>query len=241
MATADEQLALEYLSREYLLHINMIGPITRGTALILYTADNGVMIKETASGAFMISASSPDIGRRLVKEAYEMEPDAEMFLVHQSFMREILKEHHPRANFREVLTAAYLSTDRLPTIPEMSIQTLDDNSVDIIMRHYSLGPSEEYIRGRIAAKDLFGAFVEGEMIGFGGIHAEGSLGMLEIFEEYRRMGYATSVAGFGVNLQLDRGLVPFSCVKVENTPSIYMHKKLGFTMSDSSVWWLLLS
>lgn len=80
----------------------------------------------------------------------------------------------------------------LPVSKEIEIRQLDISYTEEILAHYHLG-SEEYIKERLLNGCMFGAFVEGKMAGFIGTHIEGSIGMLEVYEEYRRRGIAESL------------------------------------------------
>ena len=55
---------------------------------------------------------------------------------------------------------------------------------------------EGYVTERLRAGVMIGAFVDGRLAGFAGIHSEGSMGMLEVFEPFRRqgIGYALEIA-----------------------------------------------
>ena len=230
----DEREALEYLQKDLLHNIGMIGPIKRGTAQILHVCDDGVMLRDRVSDAVMLSVSAYETGAMLLEQI----PSAKLYLVHQGFMLDDLKAKVRLSDAHEDFTAVYLRGEPLPVRSDMSIVPLDVSALDLVQRNYGVKVGADYLRGRLEASALFGAFVEGELVGFGGEHEEGSLGMLVILEPYRRMGYAASLVGFGVNRQLERKLTPFSCIGVDNAASIEMHKKLGFTVSSERVWWI---
>jgi len=67
---------------------------------------------------------------------------------------------------------------------------------------------------------------------------EGSIGLLEIFPEYRRLGYGTALESFLVNQMLEKGQVPFGLIEVNNKNSIDLQNKLGFKISEDKVYWL---
>ncbi|MCL2853494.1 MAG: GNAT family N-acetyltransferase [Defluviitaleaceae bacterium] len=234
MNNTPEQQALEYLKRNLLHNIGMIRPLERGTAQVLYSGDDGVMLRDTVSDAIMQSVSTYEAGSRLLEQM----PGAKLYLIHQDFMLDDFNAKVNMPNVFENFTAAYLSPDPLPTIADMSVKQLDVSDFDVVEKNYGVRVGDEYLIGRFEAGALFGAYVDGEMVGFGGEHEEGSMGMLVILDQHRRKGYAASLVGFGVNRLLEHGLTPFSCVGVDNLASIEMHKKLGFTISSDSVWWL---
>ena len=234
MKNVAEQKALEYLRRDLLHNIGMVRPVERGTAEVLYAGDDGVMLRDTVSDTIMQSVSTYETGAKLLAQM----PSAKLYLVHQDFMLDDLKAKVRLSNALEDFTAVYLRSEPLPVRGDISIVPLDVSALDQVQRNYGVKVGEDYLRGRLEAGALLGAFVEGELVGFGGEHEEGSLGMLVILEQFRRMGYAASLVGYGVNRQLERKLTPFSYIGVDNYASIEMHKKLGFTVSADRVWWV---
>ena len=72
-------------------------------------------------------------------------------------------------------------------VPECDFRVLDSSHFDAIMSSYNLA-DEEDIRRHLEAGDIIGAYVDGQLAGYVGFHSEGSMGMLHVFEEYRRHG-----------------------------------------------------
>ena len=87
--------------------------------------------------------------------------------------------------------------------------------------------------------DTFGAFVGGALAGFIGTHAEGSMGMLEIFPEYRRRGLGCALEAGLIRRLLERGEIPFCQVIEGNEASMRLQEKLGMTFSDEPVYWMV--
>ena len=50
--------ALKYLDKNKLLYMGIIEPIRKNTADILYAGEDGVLIKEKNSGAYMIAVDN---------------------------------------------------------------------------------------------------------------------------------------------------------------------------------------
>ncbi|MCL2617112.1 MAG: GNAT family N-acetyltransferase [Defluviitaleaceae bacterium] len=231
-----KQQALQYLASDNLHHIGMTYAINRGTAEIIYAGTDGVMLRETESLAIMQSVPSPDAGHRLFG-LIPTNPPPHLFLLHQGYMLEHFKTKFNMHKTNEDVPTIYRQ-QHLPTNPKMHIQPLNETHLGIIMQNYNLPVGEDYIKNRLAANALFGAYVDSELVGFAGEHAEGNLGMLVVLPKYRRQGHAASITAHGINRRLNQGLPPFSYVHVTNYPSLEMHKKLGFTISEKSVWWL---
>ena len=97
---------------------------------------------------------------------------------------------------------------------------------------------EDYLRSLLERGQLFGGFLNDTMVGFAGRHAEGSIGLLEIFPPYRRQGFATVLERYMINQELALGHIPFGQVLTDNAPSLALQRSLGMTLSDGTLYWL---
>jgi tRNA (guanine37-N1)-methyltransferase len=100
------------------------------------------------------------------------------------------------------------------------------------------------MRERIAAHELFGAFFasdvgEEKFAGFIGKYAEGSIGMLTVFPEYRRNKVALALETFMLNRDIEQGMTPYGQIIEDNTASLAVLEKLGGYVSKTPVFWLL--
>ena len=109
---------------------------------------------------------------------------------------------------------------------------------DTLMANYDFDLGREYLIGRINAGEVFGGYINGDLIGFAGIHEEGSVGLLKVLEQFRSKGYAIALASYAANHQLSQGITPFIQISTENKPSQALAKKLGFTISKEHIYWL---
>lgn len=228
------KIALNYLTKNPLLHMGMLMPIKRGTSNIIYAGNDGVLLKETVSGAFMLSAGTFETGIRLIK----LIDNGQLFALHQDFMVDIFKETYQTANILKNVQAVYFLGKRLPVPDGIVIKPLDKCYIDIIAEHYHVNIGREYIENRIKTGALFGGFVDGTLCGFIGTHEEGGIGLLEVFKPYQNMGFGKALLSYMVNIFLDEGLTPFDQIGVDNAESIGLHKKLGFEISSDRVYWL---
>lgn len=117
------------------------------------------------------------------------------------------------------------------------IQPLDLSYEQTILSHYTMLP-EEIIRERLQHHMIYGGFKEEELIGFIGLHQEGSIGILEIFPEHQRKGYATQMELFMIKKQLLAGAIPYGQIDQYNKSSMELQRKLGMQLSDRTICWL---
>ena len=85
---------------------------------------------------------------------------------------------------------------------------------------------------------IFGIFENNKIAGFIGVHGEGSIGMLEIFPEYRRKGYGYILEAYVIEQLLDKGYVPYCHVVEGNDASYKLQEKLGFKKSSKPNIWI---
>jgi tRNA (guanine37-N1)-methyltransferase len=84
---------------------------------------------------------------------------------------------------------------------------------------------------------MFGIYDNNQLAGFIGVHSEGSIGMLEIFPEYRRRGFGYILEAFVIEKLLDLGYTPYCHVVEGNAPSYKLQEKLGYKKADKlSIW-----
>ena len=109
--------------------------------------------------------------------------------------------------------------------------------LDYVSEHYSYD-NRDYVEARINEGVMYGAFVEDRLVGFMGMHNEGSLGLLYVEEAYRRHGIAVSLESYVINITLEKGWTPYGHVIVGNEESFLLQEKLGLYRSDKTIWWL---
>ena len=226
--------ALKYLSKNPVLHMGMIVPIKRGTAQVLYANEDAVCLVETESGAYMLSASNYQTSVRLI----EIVPPEEMVTFHQEFMLEDLRARVIYSTLLENYQAVYFSHEPLPVSSILSLQAFDMSHFETVLEHYDIDVGAEYLENRIKAGELFGGYVNSQLVGFAGIHAEGSIGLLQVFKDFRGKGYGAALAAHMVNYQLSRGCVPFEQIGVGNSVSLALARNLGFSISSERMFWL---
>lgn len=90
----------------------------------------------------------------------------------------------------------------------------------------------------IDQKCMWGAFNNEELLGFIGIHSEGSIGLLEVLPQHRNKGVAQALQKHIINYCLTKNWVPFGQVFVDNKKSMNLQNKLRLSISKKSIFWL---
>lgn len=230
-----ERAALRFLMRSPLFHADMIAMISNGKPEVLMAGENGVLLRY--GSGYMMSALNSAAAEAMLG----MIPAAELLEVHQKFYVEEACQMYGLDNVIECRQASYTKKEPLPQVPSPAeIRPVGEDFLPFVMCHYTHADSngEDYLRGRLGSGDFFGAFVGGKPAGFIGMHEEGSIGLLEVLPEYRRRGIAAALAVFQTNRILAQGRVPFSQIEPGNAASFALHRRLGFEISQESIFWL---
>jgi ribosomal protein S18 acetylase RimI-like enzyme len=116
------------------------------------------------------------------------------------------------------------------------IRPLDDGYFDAVRSTYSHPEykTDDEIHELLRSGRMWGAFVEGELVGYIGEHPVGSMGMLEVFPDWRRQGWALALEATLINETLRRGETPWCEVYPDNKASIRLQRKLGLKVTPAN-------
>lgn len=226
--------ALAFLEINPLLHVGMIFPIKRGTAEILHAENDSVLLRELASGAYMLSACDPEKGQELLRPLGRRD----LFCVHQESAADWLAETYAFANRLACFQAAYTSGRRFAETETLDIRELGVEYLDTLYGHYHDYVGYEYLKRRLESGAIYGGFQNETLCGFVGTHEEGSIGILEVLEAYRGRSFGSALEKSMINRILEEGRTPFAQISIDNQTSINLQRKLGFEISSERVYWL---
>ena len=231
-----KEKALEYLSRDSVLYMAMISPIKTDSAEIIYAGAEGVFIREAESGVYMLAADSFDKGKKLLDEVVR----PAHICVYRKDIADYLYDKYGYRKYVKNLQAAYMKAEYVEiTSPDLDIQPLTPEHLGFVHEYYCEHLNRDYLKDRLRRGAIYGGYLQGELCGFAGVHADGSAGILKVIEKFRGQGLAPKLYGAVVNILLDRGGTPFSQIEHDNEASIGLHKKLGFEVSAEAVYRLI--
>ena len=228
-----KQQVIKRLSRDKRNNIHIIECLSRGLGEILYARGEDIVVYQRDDRICMVNAGTPEQGKELLKNCIPKE--AELFVTGQDFMKSLLEEsgYHTLFSCRQFL---YTERTQLP-VRHKDIRRLDMDSFSYVCEHYDKD-STSYIRDRLLAGVMYGAFTDDRLVGFIGMHSEGSLGMLYVDEAQHRQGLAASLVAYAVNRMLERGWTPYGHVITGNEASMRLQEKLGFYQAKNTFWWV---
>lgn len=229
-----EDLAFSYLQRDVLLHISMLESLRQRRADLLFSNPKGVLIRDRPSGVYLISATTADVLKQMLPRLDQ----PSQCVVYQKRWLDPIGRTFSLKNTMECRQAAYLQEDPLSEEPcGAELLPMDDSFLPFLRHHYT-AMDGDYLQDRLQAGAILGAFVNGCPAGFIGEHDEGSIGLLEVLPAYRRRGIAAALERRAANRLLSQGRVPFCNVVVGNEPSLRLQRKLGFSVSRKTIFWL---
>ncbi len=244
--------AYNRLAKNKLLHMDMLELIKRGNAVLLYDGVAGTLLKDKVSGLYTLTVQDKESGIKILNQVFG-EPKTEteiasgmpvsdkktvdLFVVHQEYMTDVIAERFGLEMWSGCFQYVYTKKESLPKI-DADIRRLDASYLDVVYAHYDLTDRDDILR-KLNNGKMYGIFVEDKLAGFAGEHEEGSMGMLEIFPEYRGQGLATALETDLINRTLHRGDTPYCQIREDNNESIRLQEKLGLYPAKEKIWWFM--
>lgn len=226
-------LALAFIHQHYDQRVHMAVAFARGQVQILHQSPEALLIMDHASGMPMLCADN----EQAALLALSAMPDKDVLLIDDMGMAPAIMERLGFSGHTACINVVYEGEPHKVDSP-LRLQALSvPQHAATIITHYHLHDEAE-IHQMIGEERLLGCFVGQDWVGFIGWHEENSMGLLHVFEQYRRRGYAHALEALQINLILSRGEIPFGQVIVGNEASLALQRKLGFRIADRPMGWL---
>ncbi|MBR5520595.1 MAG: GNAT family N-acetyltransferase [Oscillospiraceae bacterium] len=216
------------------LYISITSVMDRGTALVLENCEDGIFIKDTVSGLYMLACRRTDTAKQwLVKH----EGDYGVVVTFDSHAADFVKSRYGLCNTLECYQAVYAHTTAPQIKADLDVRNATKEDFDFVAAVYNKVSPEE-LKEIINRNQLFIATKDSRIIGFAGQHLEGSLGILEVMPEYRGNGYGKYLEVFMIDHMLKKGQKPFCQVETFNKISLELQKKLGYNITTEKVYFI---
>lgn len=255
------QQCKDILMKQKLLHIDMIELINRGRAVLCYENKLEFLLKDSGSGIFMYTNLNQEAeesfwdrvkGKRLedtsiLEEIFclvvHQEKDAQRASSVLKLNSRIYPCYQAVYTTKEKLPITGLyRMDQKPTEQGVVIHALSMADKDLVREYYDTVDSDAYVIERIQSGAMYGAYrIEQDkeiLLGFIGMHSEGSIGMLTVLPQYRGMHIGKALETYLINEELNLGYIPYGQVKPGNEVSMKLQKSLGLYFSKTPVYWV---
>lgn len=163
--------------------------------------------------------------------------DCKLICLHQEFLYEMARDKFCFNEQLQVRQYGYFGELIPERETEMRIEPIQEKDLSIVLDQYHVYSMDELI-WLMNREYLFGGYVENELVGFVGIHPEGSLGLLKVLDEHLRKGYGKQLEIFITNHVIKKGWIPFGQVAKGNQASIALQSSLGVIPSDNWIYWM---
>ncbi len=229
-----KEQALLYLEQNPLLFADMKECILKGDAEIYHASEKGVFLRDIPSNIYMHAGE-----KEILCVAREKIATTSGWLVsHGDGSEQAVEEVYPVLRKTRCFQVVYETEDRLDEGNELYFQKATEKELAVIVENYDKESPENLKKLQQSGK-IICAFQksDGAFVGFIGRHPEGSMGLLLIFPEFRRKGYAYHLEGRLMNEILDEGRLPYAHIIDDNEQSLALQKKLGFTQANEKIVW----
>ncbi len=227
MTNERRQAAVRFLERDYMWHVDMLEALRRGRGETIFFEGQTVLIRRNDEPAsYLLTSEGPDAA----EAAFAGLAAPRAVIARGPGVSERMEELFGLACVFTGANVAYLKQDRLAwDCPGLIIRPFRVEELSAFSAHYTR-EDEDQAREHIRRGELFAAEYEGRLAGFMGLHTDGSMGLLQVFPEYRKLGIGRAIEIFFINFCLDRGWVPYGQVRCDNEASFSLQEHLGMTV-----------
>lgn len=223
-----EQAVRSWVSRDPAGYGYLLDFYRRG-ARVCYAGEDGLVLKNDGFDICYAggTAFSPEL------------EESKLVLVEDRALAERLAARDARLEIMECVQCMYLKKEPpRAERPGVVLRPLTQEDLGFVLENYHHpGAFAEHIRGRIA-EGMLGAEIDGRPAGFIGVHEEGAMGLLEVLPEFRRRGVAEVLEAALIKRLLEQGFLPYAQVRIGNTASEALQKKLGLTFDSRTLYWI---
>lgn len=216
------------ISKDYPLYIDMFYALEEGID-ILESTDHTLLLRLKAWPLYYLLTDDE-------KEAIEIISNYEINYI--IVRNEIIEKYFLKKGFEESKCfQAYYDGEPFKLNNDIDIKKPNRYDLLEIGKTYNLGGLDAIMEAD-NNDDLFAAYKDKKLIGYVGIHGDGSMGMLYVFNDYRNKGYGSKLEKFVINLQLERKHPPYGQVIHDNFKSLSLQKKLNMKISNGYIYWM---
>ncbi|MEF2802621.1 MAG: hypothetical protein U0N22_12090, partial [Acutalibacter sp.] len=158
--------AQSYLERDPLRYMDMLEPIRRGMVEVTALREDGVLLYNLPGELYMLAADSVESAQALCAGVGEME----LAVAHSRETGEYLQKRYGIARCQGCTQAAYLGKEPFPVAQDVEIRPLGQEAFSVVFANYHSFSDPKYIRERLDAGVMRGAFAQGQLLGFIGMH-----------------------------------------------------------------------
>lgn len=207
--------------------------LRRGSGEIIAKRDDALLIRDRVSGAYFLACEDAAAGIPLLDRIGH---GADLLMVSDAAIGNAAFERYGFSEKTECFQVVYYG-EKPPCSAALTVRTADMGDLPMLTESYQLISPEE-LEEVVRRQGVLLGYEEDRLVGFIGEHLEGSMGLLYVFPDYRRRGFAAMLQTQLIARTLERGFLPFGQVEKSNRASLALQQKLGMTCSDDLIVWM---
>ena len=208
--------------------------LRRGSGEILEERDDAILVRDSVSGACFLGCEDAAAGMPLLERLIGQ--DCDLLMVSDYALGTAAFERFGFSEKLECYQVAYYG-EKPAAGGELTFRAADEHDLALLTENYRRISPEELERV-VERKTVLLGFFRDRLVGFVGEHLEGSMGLLYVFEEYRRRGFGAALQRQLIAKTLEEGYIPFGQVEGGNLASLRLQRKIGMTQSENRIVWM---
>lgn len=221
----------KFINGENALYADMRAAMKEGRAEIVYDSETALLLRETVCDVHFLAVQSAQDAEKLLRDLREKDP---VVVLHGKALFDIAEKLGYEVD--PPCCQAMYTGSPLPVGGELTLRHPDEADFETVDANYHLINGAE-LHKDFAKPEFLGGYLCGKLVGFAGLHSEGSMGLLTVLPDYRRRGFAQQIYSALINSQLEKGRIPYAQIYTDNINSLNLQKKLGFTLSSDVIAW----
>ncbi|MCR4622713.1 MAG: GNAT family N-acetyltransferase [Clostridiales bacterium] len=214
-------------------HLGIDHVLRRGSGEIIADMENALLVRDSVSGAYMLACEDMILGLSLIDRHCS---DCSLLMASNHALGLAAFERYGFSGKLECYQVAYYGEKPSLSSP-LTFRAAEIDDLDMLKANYDLLSAEE-LEQLVKRRSILLGYYHSRLVGFIGEHLEGSMGILYVFPEYRRRGFACALQSHLIASKMDRGFIPFGQVEKDNAGSLRLQNKLGMTISDRLIVWM---
>lgn len=228
--------AESFLKKHPVTYAGVLEVLNRNTYEVYEDEEDGICVRDTVSEILFIVCDDREKAytwyEKHCRDTYEL------VTVWDESVSERICKYHPMDVMMTVHQYAYMKAKPPVVNRTLRIEQACEDDIPFIMSRYDRLEEWE-IRKIIEMGNLYIGYEGDEPVGFIGCHLEGSMGLLEVFPQYRRKGYASQLESFLIEKLMNSGHLCFGQVEIGNEASVSLQESLGLTVDERIQYWLI--
>ena len=249
-----------FIKKDPTLYADVADMIRTRKCRFIYAQDDGIFFQDDdgfyENGTFVLAAKDEAAARKIIllcPEEYGKIKESAL-VCHGEKQADFCRDFFGFDRITKCYQVTYTPPAPLPLKGALRFEKAGEKQLPTIIDTYAL-ESPDSLKKLVAAKKINAAYAaetaggeenkageNGEtrenFVGYIGQHPEGSMGLLLIFPEYRRHGYAEELESYQINEIIAEGRTPYAHIITDNFKSFSLQKKLGANVADELVIWM---